>query len=763
MKFFNTFLIISLLTQSLSAQTITGIVLDQTKQPVEFANVALYSLPDSVLLTGTVTDKNGEFSVNTKEYKGDSYLQVSFLGYKTNTIDTKLHQIITLLPDNTQLGELVVSASRKLYKLENGSVVANVKNTVLETLTTANEVIEQLPFLSGKDGDFTVFGRGTPTIYINNRLVRDTKELEQLSPSDITNIRVITTPGAAYDATINAVIKITTEKPVGEGLSGMLYATAKQASVFSGGEYISLNYRTGVWDIFGSTFNNHNKFKTNFEANQYMSLPDNEQEQNYLTNENGSNNSVNSVVGMNFNPNNKHSAGVRYTNYNNTWEGKILNDITHIQNNIEENVIQQAEKRSPGNTHNINAYFNGTFTDKLSAIINSDILIGNEDDNMDAFYTQTPNEVISTKGTRDNKLYAIKGILSYSINNSVLDLGTEYSHTNVLQSYNINNQDLGIDNTNDKAIQNRVALFTSYQLQLGNIGINTGLRYENLAMNYYQNETKSDEQSKKYNMFFPNISLSYALNNIQTVAGFERKIAYPSYYQLRSNIQYSSPFIYESGNPFLQPKIENRFFMMFAWKDLQAMMGYSLNENAMHHLPQQFKDEPVILLRDENIKQSRGTNIVISYSPTYGIWRPQFEAGAAWQNLAIKGINRNYNSPIFSGKWFNTFSLPQKWTLRLNASGNSAGHSGIAFLQPSWGIDLRITKTLLADKLSLQLAAVDIFKTNTLNWEMDYENINMLYDKNIDPRYLSITVSYRFNSTTNKYKGQQSSDEINRL
>lgn len=763
MKFFNTFLIISLLTQSLSAQTITGIVLDQTKQPVEFANVALYSLPDSVLLTGTVTDKNGEFSVNTKEYKGDSYLQVSFLGYKTNTIDTKLHQIITLLPDNTQLGELVVSASRKLYKLENGSVVANVKNTVLETLTTANEVIEQLPFLSGKDGDFTVFGRGTPTIYINNRLVRDTKELEQLSPSDITNIRVITTPGAAYDATINAVIKITTEKPVGEGLSGMLYATAKQASVFSGGEYISLNYRTGVWDIFGSTFNNHNKFKTNFEANQYMSLPDNEQEQNYLTNENGSNNSVNSVVGMNFNPNNKHSAGVRYTNYNNTWEGKILNDITHIQNNIEENVIQQAEKRSPGNTHNINAYYNGTFTDKLSAIINSDILIGNEDDNMDAFYTQTPNEVISTKGTRDNKLYAIKGILSYSINNSVLDLGTEYSHTNVLQSYNINNQDLGIDNTNDKAIQNRVALFTSYQLQLGNIGINTGLRYENLAMNYYQNETKSDEQSKKYNMFFPNISLSYALNNIQTVAGFERKIAYPSYYQLRSNIQYSSPFIYESGNPFLQPKIENRFFMMFAWKDLQAMMGYSLNENAMHHLPQQFKDEPVILLRDENIKQSRGTNIVISYSPTYGIWRPQFEAGAAWQNLEIKGINRNYNSPIFSGKWFNTFSLPQKWTLRLNASGNSAGHSGIAFLQPSWGIDLRITKTLLADKLSLQLAAVDIFKTNTLNWEMDYENINMLYDKNIDPRYLSITVSYRFNSTTNKYKGQQSSDEINRL
>ena len=118
---------------------------------------------------------------------------------------------------------------------------------------------------------------------------------------------------------------------------------------------------------------------------------------------------------------------------------------------------------------------------------------------------------------------------------------------------------------------------------------------------------------------------------------------------------------------------------------------------------------------------------------------------------------------MFSGKWFNTFSFPQKWTLRVDTSGRSAGHSGISFFQPSWSIDLRVTKRFLEDKLSLQLAAVDIFKTNTLNWDMDYGNINMLYDKNIDSRSVSITVSYRFNSTTNKYKGQQSSDEINRL
>jgi hypothetical protein len=69
----------------------------------------------------------------------------------------------------------------------------------------------------------------------------------------------------------------------------------------------------------------------------------------------------------------------------------------------------------------------------------------------------------------------------------------------------------------------------------------------------------------------------------------------------------------------------------------------------------------------------------------------------------------------------------------------------------------------LDNRLTLNLAAVDIFKTITNSWEMNYGKINFMYDKNIDSRAISLTVSYRFNATSNKYKGQQTSDEINRL
>ena len=179
----------------ISAQNITGKVTDTENQPIEFANVALYSLPDSTLVTGTVTNTEGEFSLTPNGAK-NAFLKISFIGYETQIVPATSGQNIVLQNDSKMLDEVVVKGSRKLYKIENGTIVASVKNTVLETLPNANEVIAQLPFLSGQDGSFTVFGKGTPIIYINNRLVRNSKELEQLSPSDIKNIQVITMPGA---------------------------------------------------------------------------------------------------------------------------------------------------------------------------------------------------------------------------------------------------------------------------------------------------------------------------------------------------------------------------------------------------------------------------------------------------------------------------------------------------------------------------------------------------------------------------------------
>ena len=94
--------------------------------------------------------------------------------------------------------------------------MATVENSVLKEAGTANEVLKRLPSVSGNDGDYSVFGKGKAVIYINNREVRDPSELDKLNSADIRDVEIITNPGARYDASVKAVIRINTIRKAGD-------------------------------------------------------------------------------------------------------------------------------------------------------------------------------------------------------------------------------------------------------------------------------------------------------------------------------------------------------------------------------------------------------------------------------------------------------------------------------------------------------------------------------------------------------------------
>ena len=96
-----------------------------------------------------------------------------------------------------------------------------------------------------------MYGKGTP-IYINNKKVRDTKELKQFKSDAIKNVVIITSPGARYDATANSVIRIRTDKRQGDGLSGLLSSKSWYNGYLGVTEQINLNYQGDKLNLFGS-------------------------------------------------------------------------------------------------------------------------------------------------------------------------------------------------------------------------------------------------------------------------------------------------------------------------------------------------------------------------------------------------------------------------------------------------------------------------------------------------------------------------------
>ena len=92
---------------------IKGVVLDaKTKEPVEYATVALYAYADNKLVTGTVTDYLGHFRIDLPA-PGKYYLAISFIGLKA--IKSEVFNVGNE-PRNIQLGNFYFKANSKNLK-----------------------------------------------------------------------------------------------------------------------------------------------------------------------------------------------------------------------------------------------------------------------------------------------------------------------------------------------------------------------------------------------------------------------------------------------------------------------------------------------------------------------------------------------------------------------------------------------------------------------------------------------------------------------
>ncbi len=592
--------------------------------------------------------------------------------------------------------------------------------------------------------------------------MQDKEELNRLMSSEIISIKVNTMPGAKYDASVNSVIQIITERPQGEGLGGSLYAGAKRSRVWSTEEYASLNYRNGAWDVFGSGYWIQDRQKIDMDSYQQLLVSSTSHDISYDVMEKVKANRLATVAGINYNPNANHSAGVQYVYNNSDWKNDMSNKINHQVDKEPEIFNQTSYFDKPSRSHNVNAYYNGTWNNKFAFNLNADWATGNATDRMNSFFADGYADDINTIGIRRYDLYAAKGVFSYTDNKLMsIDAGTEYSYTDVEQAYNIDDKTADIANSNDDTRQNRWAMFVSTKFKLGKWGIGAGLRYENINFDYYSNNEYNKEQSKSYNKLFPNVQASYS-GKIQIVMGYERKIKYPTYGQLRSNVQYSSPFVYESGNPLLQPQIQNDFTVMLAYKNLKVMLGHTIYEDYITQLMSLYNGNPIVLISTENLKNVNSSFFAVSYTPTIGFWRPNFEIGGQWQSLDLND-GQEYDKPMFRTRWNNTFSLPKNWMVNLDARWQSEGNSGIYLIESLWKVNIGVTKQFFDRKMTVSLTFNDIFKSEKSKWHISNNLLTFDYDKYNDTRYAQITVRYNFNATRSKYRGSSASDEMRRF
>ncbi|MDR3339957.1 MAG: carboxypeptidase-like regulatory domain-containing protein, partial [Candidatus Symbiothrix sp.] len=197
-----------------AAVPVSGKIIEEsTGNPLEYANIVLLSLPDSAFVSGTTSGEGGLFQFD-KVNSGKYLLKVLYIGFENKliTVDVAANPVdlgdISLKESNV-LSEVVITSKTPPFRSSiNGGIIANVSTTLLSSVGTANDVLQRMPGIAMDNNKITVFGKGAPIVYINNRKVRDNQELERLESSEISTIELITNPGAKYDAEGRAVLLI---------------------------------------------------------------------------------------------------------------------------------------------------------------------------------------------------------------------------------------------------------------------------------------------------------------------------------------------------------------------------------------------------------------------------------------------------------------------------------------------------------------------------------------------------------------------------
>ncbi len=747
-------LLLAMLPTASQARTVSGRVVDNQSEPLSYANVILLS--DSAYVAGTITDDNGTFLF---EHVADTVnmLKAVMVGFKDHLAPiTDGTYTITLQPSTLELKELTVTKTLPQTQLKGNAFVTKIEGSILEKSGTAKDLLGRLPLVTDKGDELEVFGRGTPIIYINGRLVRDNADLERLESDQIKSVEVITNPGARYSAGVSSVIRIHTKRPKGEGFGIDLRSHNSITKYFNSNENVDFRYNRGGLELFGYAGAYFNKYYNSYEGDQITYIGNDIWKQSLFDKSIGRSTSLFGKIGFNYMLSEKHSFGAYYqygtSNSNSDSDGNST--IVHNGQPYDKWSTLSHSEDDDYPRHFVNTYYSGTIGE-LQVDFNADYMkssskkgsnVGESSENFD-------DKDLTTYSKTDRQLFAEKLVLVYPIWQGEIEVGEEYTNSRLEYLNNYTNLDLA--NSSNQVREDNIATFVQLQQKFGEVALSLGLRYEHVDNRYYGNGALISDQSRKYDDLFPSLSISFPIKHVNTSFSFASKTIRPYYHHLSGNIQYINRSTFQRGNPFLRPAQSYDFQLQSMWQNYSLVATFSHLKDAIFNTSKPMDDDPTVrVITYENVPDISKMYVAVNAQHKFGLWTSNLSTGVVtqWYDGMYRGEKISFDKPVLTTQFRNTFNLPYGFIFNADFSFNTGGEAENVKLRPSNTLSFGLRKSFFNDALSLRFDAWDILERSSAPLTM-YLNDYSIYSTNSDLRRFQLTVRYKFNVTRSKYKG----------
>ena len=757
---------------------VEGVVRNELTERISGATVSIQEVGNTQPKQ-TKTDGNGKFKFNLSN--GAYTLMVSFQGYSTyhksdiqvadNAVDLGT---IQLIPAHQSIEAIQVTGQKRLIEHKSDRMVINIENSILADGMTALEILQRAPAVKvDDDGNINMRGKSDVAVMINGKLSylapKDLATLLKGTPSSsLKSIELITNPSAKYDAQgMGGIINIQmkAERKSGFNVSVNSFGGAGRKERYGAG--VNMNAQSGKWNLmlgYDHGFRGEEEYR-NFD--RYF--PKNPQEEfsrksiQYSTTSEPLRTN-NAKLGLDFQANEKLYFGIGWTgsfgtykNFNNGFNDILFSNEERISNSLTDN-----SNVSKWNTNTLNFNFQQQFGSQdhtlsgdfefLHADYKADqVLLSDfqETAHQKPFLSKRVNKTPSL-----TKLYVGKlDYLHHLSNQQVLEVGWKSSFMNA--DNNAINDTLkagqmvrDMQTSNHFLYEEQIhAGYVNYKLDLEEWNLTAGLRMEQTASLGNQ-LTAAIETKRNYLNWFPSASISKKWgerHNLQ--ASYSRRINRPDYDDLNPFRYYVDAFVFFEGNPLLQPELANSYELNYGYgKNLHLSLFFTDVSDVMTSVLTQIPAKNQTIRSRANIEGFRniGASLNHSYNPVF-FWTTINNA-STFQNHYFGSFNQE---AIENKQWSytvqsnNIFKLPKAWSFELNGQYNSAESDGV-FERKGFGfVSAGIMKKVWQDKLSLKLAANDIFKTMKYQTESHTGSVRMNQHFNLDSRTFIFSLSLK--------------------
>lgn len=659
--------------------------------------------------------------------------------------------------DTLQLREVVVRATRPLAKLNSEGFVTEVKGTVLEKLGFAKDVMGMLPGVLNNNGSIEVFGKGKPVFYINGHIVRNNIEVEQLKANQIDKITVITNPSSRYASTIGSIIKITTIKKVGDGFSFDNIATFGCRNYMYGKDNLDLNYRIDNLDVFGTLGFEKGK-NTNSSKNVQNSWLSSHHQQNTTMKSTQHSKLIDGKWGFDFSSSPKLSFGAFYqVSYAPTKTNSSIMSSLYSDDVIESETSAYKDIKLRDLEHLLDGYCHGVWG-KWNLEMTFDLMWKKTRENQNVIEQTGINQDFGIKDVGHARLMATELYASHPFLKGNFSFGVDF--TNSSREENSESENSIMAGENNKIQELNMAYYVETMQHLGNVTFRIGGRYEHVNSEYFIGGRKDHEQSHVYDKFFPTASLSLPIGKTMVQLSYSKQCYRPLYSQLSNTVHYVNKYLYQSGNPYLQPSYSDNISLNLRYRWLALTANYKKVQNQIISSYTYYDDAKTIaLLKKENSRNSLSNlQIMASFMPGF-LWKcyyPVLACGVVSQFYKIdyRGNIKHVDNPLVVVKFNNIFKFHNNYMATVNYSWRSEGNSENIKMGSVGQINLSLAKDL-SKKWNVKLSANDIFNTARKNTFTIFSGMNDVYiEKAATVRAVECIVRYKFNTVKAKYKGK---------